>query len=349
METPLPKSERGTVPERRSPSGGSTVRLTTRAMACDFSVIMNPGPSTQIDAAGEALELIHQTEAWLSIYRPGSEISLVNQTAFQQATAVRPGFLKLLRLAVQLHRVTDGAFDIAAGAAGRLWRTCRREQRIPHPEEIEQVLTRIGTCHLRIDEVVGTVRFDVEGLELDPGAIGKGHALDEASAWLSQRETGLRQYLLHGGHSSLLARGTHNGLPGWPVGLGNPLFANQRLATIVLCDQSMSTSGSNIQFFRHEGRRYGHILDPRTGCSAAGMLSVTVVADSAAVADAMSTAFYVLGIERSLEVCQNLPGIGVILIPQPEHGRRVRPVVLGVPEEQIFWDPSQVVTARDTT
>ena len=304
---------------------------------------MNPGPSTQIDPAGEALELIHEIEGWLSIYRPGSEISLVNRNAFSQATAVPHRFLELLRLAVRLHDATDGAFDIAAGAASRLWRTCRSQKRIPRLEEIEQILARTGTRHLWLDDVAGTVRLDAEGVELDPGAIGKGYALDEACAWLLRTETGLSQFLLHGGHSSLLARGSHNGLPGWPVGLGNPLFTNQRLATILLCDQAMSTSGSNIQFFRHEGRRYGHLLDPRTGCSVEGMLSVTVLAESAAVADALSTACYVLGIERARDVCRNLPGLGVILIPQPEHGRRVRPVVLGVPKEQIFWDPTQVV------
>jgi thiamine biosynthesis lipoprotein len=105
----------------------------------------------------------------------------------------------------------------------------------------------------------------------------------------------------------------------------------------------MSTSGSNIQFFRHEGRRYGHILDPRTGWPVEGMLSVTVLADSAAVADAVSTAFFVLGVEKALLCRENLPGVGVILIPFPKHGRRVQPVVAGIPAEQIFWDEDQVV------
>ena len=104
----------------------------------------------------------------------------------------------------------------------------------------------------------------------------------------------------------------------------------------------MSTSGSNIQFFRHEGQRYGHILDPRTAMPVEGMLSVTVLADSAAVADALSTAFFVLGVENARVVCDNLPNIGAILIPFPESGKRVTPTIVGVPFDQIFWDKEQV-------
>jgi len=149
-------------------------------------------------------------------------------------------------------------------------------------------------------------------------------------------------YLLHGGHSSLVARGSHEGQGGWPVGIGNPLFTKKRLGTVLLRNQAMSTSGSNIQFFRHDGRRYGHILDPRTAMPVEGMLSVTVFAESAAIADALSTAFFVLGVENAQKCCDNLPNVGAILVPYPERGARVTPTIIGVPEDQIFWDDDQV-------
>ena len=97
-------------------------------------------------------------------------------------------------------------------------------------------------------------------------------------------------------------------IPGWPVGIGNPLFTEKRLGTLLLCDQAMATSGSNIQFFRHEGKRYGHILDPRTGWPVDGMLSVTVLAPSAALADALSTAFFVMGVEKARQLLRELAG-----------------------------------------
>ncbi|APZ95651.1 FAD:protein FMN transferase [Fuerstiella marisgermanici] len=331
-----------TPPALSVPTGGRTVRISTRAMACEFSIVMNPGAYEQVNAVGDVLELVHEIESWLSIYRPNSEISEANRTAANEAVRVRRPLFELLQTSKTLFDQTQRAFDVAAGAQVKLWRDCRSEQRIPTDDELAEVLQRSGCQHLRLDDEACSVSFDVDGLQLDPGAIGKGHALDEAAAWLSKLDDAPDSFLIHGGHSSLVARGEHEGQGGWPVGIGNPLLTKQRLGTLLLRDKAMSTSGSNIQFFRHEGRRYGHILDPRTARPVAGMLSVTVLADSAAVADALSTAFFVLGVENALKCCDNLDGVAAILIPFPESGRKVRPEVIGVPPEQIFWDANQV-------
>ena len=184
------------------------------------------------------------------------------------------------------------------------------------------------------------VRFLRQGVELNLGGIGKGYALDRAAKMLREHE--IDDWLLHGGHSSLLAKGDHHGQGGWPVGIGNPLFTSQRLGTILLREGAMSTSGSNIQYFRHLGRRYGHIVDPRTGWPADALLSVTVLAPTSAQADALSTAFFIMGVEKTRNCCDNLPGVGAILIPFPDQGRRLRPVVLGIPTDVLFWDLEQV-------
>jgi len=155
-------------------------------------------------------------------------------------------------------------------------------------------------------------------------SIGKGYALDRAGDVLT--EGGVENWLFHGGHSSLLARGTHGDLEGWPVGIRNPLFPEQRLGTVLLRDRGMSSSGSGVQYFRHGGKRYGHILDPRTGWPTEGMLSVTVLAPTAALADALSTAFFVIGLEKAAEYCHNHEGVSALLIPPPAQGRRLEPV-----------------------
>ena len=328
---------------RVQPSAGITVRLTTRAMACDFSVIMNPGPTEQIEAAGKALEAIHASEAWMSIYRENSEFSGLNRYAADGPRTLRGDMFELIQTAQKIHLATDGAFDLATGALTRLWRACRQEQRIPAQIEIETALAISGMQHLTLNPRENSVAFRTPGLLLDPGAIGKGYALDDAALQLQQIEHAPQSFLLHGGHSSLKAFGPHNGHPGWPIGIGNPLFTEQRLGTLLLCDKAMATSGSNIQFYRHEGRRYGHILDPRTGWPVDGMLSVTVLAPSAAVADALSTAFFVMGVEKACLCCKNWPEVGAILIPFPDRGRKVSPTVIGIPDEQIVWDEDQVV------
>lgn len=328
---------------RLQPAAGITVRLSARVMACDFSVIMNPGRTAQIEAAGEALELVHAIEGWLSIYRESSEMSAVNRTAAKAPVHVRRELFDLLKKSAEIHRLTGEAFDLATGSLTRLWRASRRDQRIPTQAEIDAALIQAGLKYVDLDADSQSVSFRQTGIVLDPGAIGKGYALDEARDWMSRLEHGPDSFLLHGGHSSLLARGGHNGHRGWPVGLGNPLFTEKRLGTLLLCDQAMATSGSNIQFFRHEGKRYGHILDPQTGWPVDGMLSVTVLAPSAALADALSTAFFVMGVEKARHCCKNWADVGAILLPFPDKGSKVQPTLVNIPEELIVWDEDQIV------
>jgi thiamine biosynthesis lipoprotein len=137
---------------------------------------------------------------------------------------------------------------------------------------------------------------------------------------------GIGDFLIHGGGSSVLARGSqatgrgHKGQPqrdgwlvGWLVGVRHPTRPDRRLAEIRLRDRALATSGSWAQSFVYGGRRLGHILDPRTGRPAEGVLSTTVVAPSAALADALSTAFYVMGPQKSLDFCRGRPELGVLL------------------------------------
>ncbi len=131
-----------TASSRLQPAAGITVRLSARVMACDFSVIMNPGRTAQIEAAGEALELVHAIEGWLSIYRESSELSEVNRTAAEAPVHVRRELFDLLKKSAEIHRLTGEAFDLATGSLTRLWRSCRRDQRIPAQPEIAAALNQ---------------------------------------------------------------------------------------------------------------------------------------------------------------------------------------------------------------
>ncbi len=321
---------------RRTPTAGSTVRLATNAMACEFSVVMNPGPPEQVMIASDALELIHPLEEQLTVYRETSELSRINRRARDESVPVERELFQLLLRARAFSRATGGCFDVTTGPLIALWRLCKRAGRIPEPSEIEATLAQTGIEYVVFDEAARTVRFTRPGMQLNLGAIGKGYALDRAAACLI--ESGFEDWLFHGGHSSILARGDHNGLAGWPIGIRNPLFTEARLATVLLKDRGMSTSGSNIQFFRHNGRRYGHILDPRSGMPAEALLSATVLAPTAEEAEALSTAFFVLGVEKSLHYCDNHPQVAAILIPHPRGGRRLEPVIRGLGDGELFFE-----------
>jgi thiamine biosynthesis lipoprotein len=231
---------------------------------------------------------------------------------------------------------TLGAFDPASGALIQLWRNARLAGRIPEPAEIEEALTRSGMQRVLLDPQTQSVRYESRGVLLDFAAIGKGHAIDLAAEHLRHEE--MDHFLIHGGQSSLRAYGQHAGHAGWPVGIKNPLFTGQRCATVLLCNQGMSTSGSNIQYFRHGGRRYGHLLDPRTGWPAEGLLSVTAIAPSAAAADALSTALYVMGLEPAQRFCDEHPEVGAILVPPPAGGRTLTPIARNIPVDRLFYE-----------
>ncbi len=326
--------------DKIAPTTGDTLRLTAQAMACDFSVIMNGGERDAIWSASEALDLVHGIERRLTVYRDDSEVSRLNVVPCGEWTSISPELFDLLVTSRRISEATGGCFDITTDPIIRLWQRCRVEERIPDGDEVAVALASVGMRGFELSATDRSVRFLSRGVSINFGAIGKGHALDCVASAL--RQVDHPDFLLHGGKSSLVAQGAHTNCDGWPIGIGNPLFTNRRLGTITLSDQALSTSGSNIQFFRIQGQRFGHILDPRTGWPAQGAVSVTVLAPTAAEADALSTAFYVMSPEETAEFCRVHDRIGAILIPFPTGDRRVTPLVFGVDPGQICWDPDQV-------
>ena len=335
-------------------------------MATDFAVIFNAirdDDSRQpLRWASEALDLIHLLEDQMSVYRPQTELSQLNRIAASRPVEVEERLFELLCRAREIWRETEGGFDPTSGPLIALWRQCRKEVRLPTEAELTERLALVGMQHVMFSGVadhtsptrkrgiaseavapslarrasVGdSIAFDRVGVELNLGSIGKGYALDRAAEVLL--EHGLDEWLIQGGHSSIVARGEHNGLPGWPVGIRNPLLPQRQLSTIILRDQALATSGTAVQHFRFDGKRYGHIIDPRTGWPTDAMLSVTVLASTAAEADALSTAFFVGGVELARRYCSNHPHVAALLIPPPTNGQRLTPISVGVPEEQIFW------------
>jgi thiamine biosynthesis lipoprotein len=181
---------------------------------------------------------------------------------------------------------------------------------------LQQALARVGYRSLELDNQRHTIRFLKRGVEIDLNALGKGYALDRCAEVL--REAGVEDYLVHGGQSSVLAGGARfadeSPPQGWSIALRHPLKPTQRLAEIWLRDRALGTSGSGVQFFHHQGRRYGHVLDPRTGWPAEGVLSATVLAPNAALADALATACFVMGPEGTREYCLRHPDVAAILV-----------------------------------
>lgn len=293
-------------------------------MACEFELLLNEGqyPGGP-DAALEALDLVGELEAQLSVYRETSEVSQLNRSAAQGPVIVERRLFDLLRRGLELWRATDGAFDLTSGPLSKVWGFYRRQGRMPDETDLAKARNRVGSQHLALDDSQTTVQFLRPGMEINLGAIGKGYALDRCVEAL--HSAGIADFILHGGTSSVVARGSRDGRPtehpGWVVALRHPLRPERRLAEFLLRDRALGTSGSGNQFFFHQGRRLAHVIDPRTGWPAEQVLSATVLAPTAADADALSTAFFVGGPDIVDRYCSAHPEVSAVLVlPQATAG-----------------------------
>jgi FAD:protein FMN transferase len=325
------------------PDADMLLRVGRPAMAGQFEVCLSAGQYERgAEAALEALDLVETLEDRLSYFRETSDIWLINHSAAWTAVKVEPSLFDLLRMSLQLGEETGRAFDLTAAPLWELWGFARRAGAVPDDARLSEAMEQVGGRFVEIDADRRTIRFLREGVKINLGGVGKGYALDRAADIFCR--FGIRDYLFHGGYSSVLARGSSGGssaggqasaAPGWTVGVRHPLDRGKRVAEVRLRDRALSTSGLSSQSFRHKGRRYGHIIDPRTGRPAEGVLSATVLAPGAALAEILSTAFYVLGPQPTVEYCQSHPDIGAVLIVPSKQSGRVEIISAGMDEREL--------------
>ena len=248
----------------------------------------------------------------MTVFRETSEVSYINRNAAYRSIRVEESLWELLGRCRDLHRESDGVFDITSAPLSRCWGFMRRQGRVPEPNEIDKALSVVGFNKLRFDDQGRTIRFQLPGVEMNFGSIGKGYALDRMARAIRGR---VETALLSAGSSSLLAIGSGDLREGgWKVGIRHPSHKDRRIAVLRLRDCAMSTSGSEEQFFEYQGERYGHIIDPRTGQPAGGVASATVIAASAELTDALATAFYVGGVDLAERFCASNTGVMAIIL-----------------------------------
>ncbi len=312
-------------------------------MGCEFTVFLPPTAPGAMAAAEAALDEIDRTEELLTVYRDDSAVSYVNRHAADGPVRVDDRLFRLLTRSAGLTEQTGGAFDVAAGALVRAWGFRRGRRHVPDEPERLAALACTGMHHVELDNRRRMVRYRRKGLEIDLGSIGKGYAIDRAIRLL-RRDFHLDCALLQGGRSSLYGLGSPAGDGrGWLVGVQNPFDPTRRVATVRLGDRALGTSGSANQYFEVNGKRYGHVLDPRTGRPAGELASASVLAPDAATADALATALFVMGLDKAADFCHNHPRIAALLVLKPERsGPTAR-----LPRVVTFNLPPEVTSNRD--
>ena len=317
------------------PIAQDTIRLSTNAMACEFTIMLNPVPHDQIWQASEILETVHDYESQYTVYRDSSELMQLNLSAGKGPFAVKPDLFDLLKLSIDIAKRSEGTYNPLAHPLILLWRDARLKKSVPSEEEIQEALRLCDIDAVNFDEEKYEIQLLKCGMSFNLGSIGKGYAVDQLANKLIQ--AGITNFLIHAGQSSVYAAGKHGTYEGWPIGISHPNLANRFLGTILLSDSGMSTSGSGIQFYRVDGKKYGHILDPRTGWPADSTLSAMIFHPSAAMADALSTAAYVACQNQIENLSKTFPKSGnIVLSPTNTHEFEVRSG--GLLPEKIYWN-----------
>ncbi len=260
----------------------------------------------------QAIELVmnemERINQLMSPYIPQSELSQLNARAAKEAVSISSELYDLIKLSTGISEETEGAFDITFASVGFLYNY--REQIKPSTQQIDNLLAAVSYRHIQFEKDSKRISFANDKVKIDLGGIAKGHAVDNAIALL--RQMGIEHALVTaGGDTGLL--GDRRGRP-WMVGIRDPRNRDRQAVVLPLVDTAMSTSGDYERFFEDNGERYHHILSPKSGKSVSEVQSVTIVGPRSTFNDALSTAVFVLGVKKGINLVNRTPGYDVIIM-----------------------------------
>ena len=267
------------------------------------------------DFAKESLAIakkeIIRIEDLISSWDQKSETSRINRNAGIAAVEVSKELFDLIFRAQQISKLSSGAFDLTFAAIDKLWNFDGKESEMPNPDTLKASVFHIGYQLIELDEESLTVFLPKKGMKIGFGAIGKGYAADRAKQLLVER--GVLGGIINAS-GDMNTWGTKPDGSSWTIGIVNPMNKKKVFSWFSLEHNAVVTSGDYEKFTQINGRRYSHIIDPRTGIPSQGIVSCTVFAGKAELADAIATAIFVMGVESGLFLIDQLPDIEAILI-----------------------------------
>ncbi len=268
--------------------------------------------ASTVAAFDQVFREFDRLESLLSIWKPGSDVVRLNQAAGGAPIAISPDTVTVLEAAAQASEWTGGKFDITFGVYTDIWKFDHdQDNTIPDQRAIDARRTLVDARLVQVDRAARTAAIGKAGARIHLGGIGKGYAVDRAAALLRAR--GLGDFLIQSG-GDLYVAGQNGAMP-WKLGINDPRgAANQSFATVEISDGTLSTSGDYERFFIKDGVRYHHLIDPDTGEPARGTRSVTIVTDSAMLADVLSTGAFILGPAAGMALIERLPRVEGVIV-----------------------------------
>ena len=288
--------------ERSRVSMGSEVHLT--AWTSD-----EPAALAAFEAAFDEFDRL---DSLMSVWKPGSEVEQINAAAGEKAVQISRDVLDVLSMARQTSEWTEGKFDVTFGVLSGLWKFDHDlDGNIPGRPDVVARLPLIDYRQLDVDVAKSTAFLKQKGMRVHLGGIGKGYAVDRASAILRGR--GFNDFMIQSG-GDLYVAGRRGDRP-WRAGIQDPRGPEgTSFAAMDLTDSAFTTSGDYERFFMKDGHRYHHIIDPDTGLPATGSRSVTIVARTATLADALDTGIFILGPEKGMALIERLNGVEGVIV-----------------------------------
>ena len=294
------------------PAQAEWVRVSGTAMTTAIEMeFWTEDPAVASEAGDAVLALFDRIDRQMSRYREDSELSRVNREAANGPVEVSDSLFTVLQQALRISELSHGAFDISFGSIGYLYDFRARQQ--PSDEELAEGLAKVNYRSVVLDPSANSVRFLDEGVRLDLGGIAKGYTVDRGIDIL--KSFGIRHARLSAG-GDLRLLGDKRGKP-WIVGIRDPRSESRNAMVLPLTNVAVSTSGDYERFFFDDNNeRVHHILSPATGKPAKGVQSVTILGDDSITTDGLSTAVFVLGAAKGLEMVNRLKGIDAVIIDE---------------------------------
>ncbi|MUH36566.1 FAD:protein FMN transferase [Zobellia amurskyensis] len=258
-----------------------------------------------------AVAEISRIEDLISSWNPNSQTSEINRNAGKNPVKVSYELYNLIERAISLSTLTDGAFDISYASMDKIWVFDGSVTQMPNTADIQSSVVKVGFQNIVLDSKNSTVFLKEEGMKIGFGAIGKGYAADKAKALLIEK--GVTAGIINASGDMNTWGRQSNGEP-WKVAITNPMDKNKVFALLPITQGAVVTSGDYEKFVTLDGKRYSHIIDPRTGFPSTGIISVTVFAPKAELADALATSVFVMGKEVGLNRINQMPQIECIII-----------------------------------
>lgn len=289
-----------------------TFKRTLKLMGSRFDITVVADSQKAADGfIDEAVNEIQRIEHLISSWDPNSQTSLINKNAGIKAVTVDRELFNLIKRAVGISNLTQGAFDISYASMDRIWKFDGSMTEMPDTSDIKESVSKVGYHNIILDETDSTVFLMLSGMKIGFGAIGKGYAADKAKELLENR--GVKAGIINAS-GDMSTWGSQTNGDTWKIAVTNPLNKDHVFAMLPVVNRAIVTSGNYEKFVKFNNIRYSHIIDPRTGYPSTGVLSVSVLAPKAELADAFATSIFVMGKDIGLDFINQLQNIDCIII-----------------------------------